>query len=84
MRRPSLARQGADTDADTDDGSSSQCHEITITVELLPAADATLGSEAGAKSVGSKRGSRRWIREKKGKRWVEEDYNQILDELRRL
>lgn len=27
---------------------------------------------------------RKWLREKKGKRWIEDDYNRVLDSLRKL
>ena len=45
---------------------------VHITVELVPSKNY------------SQRGSRVWIRERKGRRWVEDDYGEILRELRRL
>lgn len=54
------------------DGPTRRCRDVQITVELVP----TVGR--------AKRRSRLWVREKKGKRWVEDDYTQILHQLRRL
>ena len=47
-------------------------HNVHITVELVPSRNY------------SQRGSRVWMRERKGRRWVEDDYAEILRELRRL
>ena len=57
------------------------CHDVEITVEYIPPSTSpTISSSATT----TRRVSRRWVREKKGKRWVEDDYNQILEALRRL
>lgn len=79
-RRDSLladTRSAVDaSSAATDDAPPSsppRCHDVQITVELVP-----------TKNNPVRRASRFWIREKKGKRWVEEDYGEILQELRRL
>lgn len=50
----------------------SRCETVQMVVELVPLRPA------------AKRTSRFWMVEKKGKRWVEDDYNEILQELRLL
>ena len=62
-----------DSNADASPAPPPRCQDVQITVELVPTTESR-----------GRRASRFWIREKKGKRWVEDDYTQILHQLRRL
>jgi hypothetical protein len=57
----------------TDSAESERREEIEIRVELVSSA-----------SEKEQRASRLWVCEKKGKRWVERNYDEILQQLRKL
>ncbi|KAI9456455.1 hypothetical protein F5148DRAFT_1224210 [Russula earlei] len=86
---PRLDQDDASSNSSSDEDVYCDLPTVPITPECLSELRMAVSPILGKTAVEDhertiKRFSRRWLREKKGRRWVEDDYNIILQRLRKL